>query len=188
VRRRFRGERAEERERDVHAVEVVDVVLAGPAGAGTTDRLLGVRDRGGELDQVAVVLADRQFLDELLGDRRLDLRRIDVDQRRVGGDGDVLAERTHAEGHARLVVLPEQDVHAAGDSVQPGEGVRHAVTADREQRQAVLTRFGGDGGSGLRKDGGTRFDGHSRKERAVCGRDPSADRAGLLRECEWGGK
>ena len=54
VRGRLRRERAEERQRHVDAVELVDVVLAAAAGARAAGLVLRVLHAGNELDEIAV--------------------------------------------------------------------------------------------------------------------------------------
>ena len=56
------------RQTDADPVELVAVVLAVAPCRGPASRVLGVLDARNQLDQVAVLLSDRQRLDDLVGD------------------------------------------------------------------------------------------------------------------------
>ena len=90
-------ERAEQRQRHVDAVELVDVVLAAAAGARSADGVLRVLHAGDQLLQIAVLLADRQALICVARQAALDGRRLLVDQRRRRRDVDGLRSRPDAE-------------------------------------------------------------------------------------------
>ena len=74
------GERAEQRQRHVDAVELVDVVLAAAAGARAADRVLAELDGRNQLEQVAILLPDRHAADLLGGDGVLRVAELAIDQ------------------------------------------------------------------------------------------------------------
>ncbi len=174
VRRRLGRERAEERQRHVDAVELIDVVLTAAAGAGTARPVWRVLDAGDEFDQIAVLLANRQPFDLFVRQAALDRRRVAIDERRAGGDRDRLGDPLHAELHINDGVLEQLHLGLARDGLHARERELRRVVARWQRRQAVLARGSGDGRARARQDIRTNFDGDARQRRAVRRRDFAA--------------
>ena len=184
VRGRLGRQRAEERQRHVDAVELVDVVLAAAAGARAARRVLRVLHAGDQLDQVAVLLADRQRRDLLVREAALDRGRLLVDERRLGRDGDRLGRRrrTPSVGVDHRV-LPSSWTCALRVTVCMPDSVKVTrVVAGRQRRQPVLAVAAGHGDARAGQHVGARLDGDAGQHGAVGGRHLAADRAGLLGE------
>ena len=179
---RLGHEDAEQRHRDVHAIEQVDVVLAAAARARAARHVLRHLNTGDELLQIAIVLCDRQRLDLLAGETALNLGRLFVDQRRFGGDGDVLRDSGHAELHVDRRLLAEEDVRLAGHRVHTGERVRQRVGSRQQRRKPVVAVGVAGRDAWLREHVRPRFYGDARQQRAVGSRDLPANGTRRLAE------
>jgi hypothetical protein len=182
VRGRLGREGSEKRHVDVDAVEIVDVVLAAAAGAGAAEGVVGVLHAGDQLDQVAVLLADRQRFDHVGGDRRLELGRGPVDQGGLGDHLDLFGDRVDRELDVDRGGLLQQHLDRTLLGRHAVEGVAQGVFAGRQQRQAVFALLVGHRLAGLRQHVGRRFDRHARQVAGAARADRADDRAGLLGE------
>ena len=140
VRGRFSRQGAEERQRDVHAVELVHVVLAAPAGARAARRVRRVLHARDEPDQIAVVLADRQALHlvgrEAVGQGR---RRL-VDHRRLRRDRHRFGDGLGIELHFNRRLASELHVRLARRRLHAGERERDRVLARLKRGQPDTRR------------------------------------------------
>ena len=139
VRRGLGGERAEERQGHVDAVELVDVVLAAAAGARPAHGVLGVLHAGDELLQVAVLLADRQpwiwSLDSALAIVADSLSTSDASAVTVTVSSIPDAERGVGDR-----VLGELDLGLAGHGLHAGQGEGERVAARAAARAGGIRR------------------------------------------------
>ena len=188
VRRRLGGERAEQRQRDVDAVEVVDVVLAAAAGARPAHRILRVLHAGNQLQQIAILLPDRQRHDLLVRHAALERRRIALDERHRRGDVDGLAQRLNAHRGIDDRVLAKLHLRLAGHRLHAGERERDRVVSRRQRRQAVFPRGFGDGDARRRQHVGARFHRHAGQHATARVGDLPAHLAGLLGGRRHGGQ
>ena len=134
------GERAEERQVHVDAVELVDVVLSAAPGARPADGVLAVLDARDQLLQVAVLLADRQPHDLLAGEAALDGRRVLVDQGDLGGHRHRLGDSRDTQRRVGSRLLGEQDLGRAGHRLHAGEAEGEGVRPRRQRREAGTRR------------------------------------------------
>ena len=122
----------------------------------------------------------RQLADLLPRHAALDRGRLFVDQRRLGGDGDVLGDRADAEFAVDGNVLPEDHVRGPGHRLHAGEREHDRVLARNERRHPVLAARISRRDAGLRQDVGLRLDGDAGKERAIARLNLAVNRARLL--------
>ena len=156
----LRREGAEQRQRQVRAVEAVGVVLAAAARARPAHPVLGVLNAGGELHQVAKALPD--------GHAEHQFRSEGVAERRAAAAAEALRHHLHLlDGAALRIVqrqvdhggLVEQHVHgnlrAAAARHDPQK-----VGAWNQHRQPVAAFGIRDRGARTRQDGTARLNGN----------------------------
>ena len=163
MRRRFGGEGAEERKRDVGAVEVVDVVLPAAAGARTADGVLRILHAGNELQEIAVFLADRQRHDLLVRDAALERRRLALDQRDGRGHVHRLGHALNPQRHVHGGVLVQLDQSLPRHRLHAGEGERERVVPGRQGGEPVFAGDFGHRDPRRWEHIGSRFDRHARQ-------------------------
>ena len=173
---------SEQRHRDVHAVELIDVVLTARARARAAECVGVVHDAGDELLQIAVVLRDRQLANLLTRQTALQRRRFFVDQRCFSSDGDALRNGGHAELRVEWRFLTEEYFRFSRDGLHAGKRERHRVRSWHECRQSIFAGRVGRRDARLRQDIGARFDRYTRKDGAVGCRHFPFDGARLLRK------
>ncbi len=182
VRRRLRRERAEQRQRHVHAVEVVDVVLAAAARAGAARRVLRVLHAGNQLEEVAVLLADRQRHDLRVRHAALERRRVALHQRRGRGDGHRFADGGDAQLDVDRRFLTELDLGLPRHRLHAAEHEGQREVARRKRRQPVLAEIVAHGDARRRQHLRARFDGDAGEHATIAVGHLAADRSRLLRD------
>ncbi len=188
VRRGLGRQRAEQRQRHVDAVELVDVVLAAAAGARAAGLVVGVLDAGDQLHQVAILLAHRHRHDLLVRDAALDACRVTLDERRRRRHLDALGQGLEAEGGVDDRVLAQLNLCLPRHRLHAGEHVGNRVVAGRQRQETIFTADVGRRHARRRQHAGARFDGHAGQHPAARVNDLAADNARLLGEGGMTGK
>ncbi len=89
-----------------------------------------------------VAALQRQLLHLAAVDVAGDLRRADVDEWRLAGDGERLGKRRHLHGERHRAVLTDQQLHVGHDHRgEAGEFRLHLVAAGRHADEAVVAAF-----------------------------------------------
>ena len=188
VRRRLRRQRAEERQRDVDAVEVVHVVLAAAARARAARRVRRELHARDQFDEVPVLRAHREILEDVLRQGAVDRRGGLLDVPGLGGDGDRfghgLDRHRRVDGH----ILAEQDLRLARHGLHAGKREGHRVVPWRQGRQLVRAAGPGHGHTRAGQHRRTGFDRDARHCGAGLVEHFAADRSGLLGERGHGAK
>ena len=145
VRRRLGRQGAEQRQRDIRAVELVDVVLAAATGARSACSVLRELHAGNQLDQVAIFLADRQGRDLFARDATLDRRGVALDKRRRRRHGDGFRQNPNAECGVGNGVLAKLHQRLPRHGLHAGELELQGVGARRQRRHPEFTVGAGGG-------------------------------------------